>query len=89
MKLALVGGGDWEATLQPLKDSDLRLYSDPSRLKRRRGRQGMLEDGVIEGIAETGGEDQRDEGELGELGKLEELEELGGMGDEGVDLFSC
>jgi hypothetical protein len=83
-KLALVGGGDWEATLQPLKDGDLRAYSDPSRLKRRRGRQGTLEDGVMEGLAEIGGEDQRDEGELGELG---ELGGQGGTGDEGIDLF--
>jgi hypothetical protein len=29
-KLALVGGGNWEAMLQPLKDSDLRAYSNPS-----------------------------------------------------------
>jgi hypothetical protein len=83
-KLALVGGGDWEAMLQPLKDSDLRAYSDPSWLKRRRGRQGMLEDGVMEGLAEIGGEDQRDEGELGELGGQGGQ---GGMGDRGIDLF--
>jgi hypothetical protein len=82
-KLALVGG-DWEATLQPLKDSDLRVYSDPSRLRRRRGRQGTLEDGVMEGLAEIGGEDRRNEGELGELG---ELGGQGGTGDEGIDLF--
>ena len=62
-KLALVGGGNWEATLQTLKDSDLQAYSDPSWLKKRRGRSGMVEDDALEGLAAIGSEDQRDGGE--------------------------
>ena len=60
VKLALVGGGDWEATLQILKDSDLQAYSDPSWLKTKRGRLGMVEDDALEGLAAIGSKDQRD-----------------------------
>ena len=68
-KLALVGGGDWEATLQILKDSDLRAYSDPSRLKTKRGRLGTVEDDALEGLAAIGSEDQRDGREQQEDGE--------------------
>ena len=37
-KVALTGHGDWEVTLRPLLDSDIRGYTDPDRLKMGPGR---------------------------------------------------
>ncbi|KAF8236756.1 hypothetical protein L208DRAFT_1250942, partial [Tricholoma matsutake] len=49
-KLALVGSGDWEAILQPLKDSDICAYTDPSWMKKGGGRQGTQEDEEMETV---------------------------------------
>lgn len=43
-KLLLTGPGSWEATLQELKDNDIRSYRDPNRLQPRQRRRGVLED---------------------------------------------
>ncbi|KAG6905239.1 hypothetical protein DXG01_004049 [Tephrocybe rancida] len=43
-KLLLSRVGEWERTLCPLADSDIRAYTDPSRLKRGPGRPGTIED---------------------------------------------
>ncbi|KAF8222792.1 hypothetical protein L208DRAFT_1060319, partial [Tricholoma matsutake] len=46
----LVGSGDWEAILQPLKDSDICAYTDPSQMKKGSGRQGTQEDEEMEAV---------------------------------------
>ncbi|PPQ76635.1 hypothetical protein CVT26_012761 [Gymnopilus dilepis] len=43
-KLALSGPGEWQKTLQELRDSDVRAYQDPDRVKERRQRKGTYED---------------------------------------------
>jgi hypothetical protein len=41
----LEGPGEWEETFKVLEDSDIRGYQDPNRLRPRKGRQGIWEDG--------------------------------------------
>ena len=55
--------------MQTLKDSDQQVYSDPSRLKKRRGRLGTVEDDALEGLAAISSEDPRDGGERQEGGE--------------------
>lgn len=43
-KLALAGPGEWESTLRPLLDQDIRSYSDPDRVRQGPGRKGTVED---------------------------------------------
>jgi hypothetical protein len=57
-----VGDGDWEATLQLLKDSDIRAYTDPSRMKKGSGRQGTWEDEEVEAVTAVGVEGQGEGG---------------------------
>jgi hypothetical protein len=61
-KLALVGSGDWEAILQPLKDSDIRAYTDPSKMKKGSGRRGTREDEEVEAVTAVGVEGQGEGG---------------------------
>ncbi|KDR72076.1 hypothetical protein GALMADRAFT_74300 [Galerina marginata CBS 339.88] len=49
-KMNLSGPGDWELILQELRDTDLRSYQDPSRLRVRQARKGTLEDDQMEVI---------------------------------------
>lgn len=52
--LALSGAGAWEASLQPLLDSDIRAYTDPDRIHKRTGRRGTVEeDEEAEGMGES------------------------------------
>ncbi|KAM6490334.1 hypothetical protein JOM56_014311, partial [Amanita muscaria] len=46
--MSLLGPGGWEASLQPLNDSDIRAYTDPVYLKPKVGRNGTSEDDVNE-----------------------------------------
>ncbi|KAJ3503690.1 hypothetical protein NLJ89_g8322 [Agrocybe chaxingu] len=46
-KLALSGPGEWEKTLQVLKDADVCSYQDPERIKSGPGRRGTLEDDAV------------------------------------------
>jgi len=56
-KLSLSGPGDWEHQLRELKDSDVRSYQDPDRLKKRKARRGTLEDDqLVEGVEAFGEE---------------------------------
>jgi len=41
----LEGPGEWEEAFKVLEDSDVRGYQDPNRLRPRKGRQGIWEDG--------------------------------------------
>jgi len=61
-KLALVGSGDWEAILQPLKDSDICAYTNPSWMKKRSGRWGTQEDEEVEAVIAVGVEGQGEGG---------------------------
>jgi len=54
-KFQLSGPGDWEQNLRALKDSDVRSYQDPDRIKRGPGRRGVLEDNQMDIIEERQG----------------------------------
>ena len=55
----LEGAGEWEEAFKVLEDSDVRGYQDPNRLRPRKGRQGVWEDGQEpEGVPST----ENDEG---------------------------
>lgn len=47
-KLELVGPGDWEKLHQVLADGDIRGYQDPNRLRPKKPRKGIWEDGEEE-----------------------------------------
>lgn len=51
-KLALSGPGEWEDTLRPLLDQDVRSYSDPDKLRHGPGRRGTVEDEDSDGHGE-------------------------------------
>ena len=47
----LEGPGEWEEVFKVLEDGDVRGYQDPNRLRPRKGRQGIWEDGQEPGVA--------------------------------------
>lgn len=49
---SLRGPGGWEEMFRVLEDSDIRGYQDPDRLRPRKGRQGIWEDGEVLGDIE-------------------------------------
>ena len=49
----LCGGGDCEAVLRVLMDTDIRAYQDKNRFRIRRGRLGTLEDDQVEAAGAT------------------------------------
>ncbi|PPR05757.1 hypothetical protein CVT26_008661 [Gymnopilus dilepis] len=62
-KLALVGPGEWEKAFQVLRDSDIRSYQDPERVRRKKRRRGTWEDSEKRPEGEDVEEDKEDDGE--------------------------